>query len=362
MINSAETGGAQTLLEAMALNRKSGSELRLLVLQRPDTMSERLEHAFDSVSYAGMHGDDRNPLPAIRSLGRTARSFRPDVVHSHLFLADFISLTTPLGNAARVTTVHQSGLAPSDPKSSVVVVRLVALMSRRLDAAVATSNAAAGYMRTVGYRETPVLIHNGVPIPSEPEPYESGSVKVVSLARWHPMKAHDVLFSAFRLVKDHIPGARLVCAGGGMTTDNSALVALLGRAGLSLEDDVDLLGPVARVGNVLNGAACLVLSSSSTESWPMVGGEATAHGIPVITTNVGDAATFAVAPEHVVPPRSPALLADAISTFLSLDHERRLQFSVNARAKAVSEFSVTRTVDSYDDVYRSCAASKATPV
>jgi glycosyltransferase involved in cell wall biosynthesis len=360
VINSAGTGGAQTLIESMALYRLSGDEVRLLVLQGPASLSKRLEAAFDSVDYVGMADDTLNPLSAIRGLGRAVRKHRPDVVHSHIFVSDLISLLTPVAGAARVSTVHQSGLSASDPRSSSGVVKLVGLGSQRFGSVVATSEAAAQFMQASWYRREPTLIHNGVPIPETIPPYDPSSVTLVSLARWHPMKAHDVLFEAFRLVKARVPGAKLVCAGERMTVENPELLALVNQAGASVGDDVQLLGPVGRVGDVLEGAACLVLSSTGVESWPMVGGEATAHGVPVITTDIGETATFALVPEHLVPPGSPELLAEAITDFLLLPPDRRLQLSHDARAKAVSEFSVSRVVEKYDAVYESCLETRDT--
>jgi glycosyltransferase involved in cell wall biosynthesis len=362
VINGADTGGAQTLLEALALERRSGDVVRLAVLRDRDTLSARLDSAMDHVTYIGVNPATPNLLRAIRAINAELRRQRVDILHSHLFMSDLAALLTPAPNVARVSSIHTSYMPPDDPKTSVPVARAVAAMSGRFHTTIATDATCIPFMKRLGYRQTPVVINNGVPIPTTYPPYDVDSYRVVSLARWHPMKAHDVLFAAFSQVKVALPDAKLVCAGSGMSVDNSALVDLLTSRGLVVTRDVDLLGPVDDVSPVLAGAGCLVLSSRYAETFPMVGGEATSRAIPVVTTRVGGAAAFAVRPEHVVAPESADALAAAIQQLLTSAPATRLRFSSDAREKAIHEFSAARVAKRYYDVYDRCMSARSTAV
>jgi glycosyltransferase involved in cell wall biosynthesis len=356
VINALDTGGAQVLLEGLSVTRHAGDEMHLLVLQGEDALSERLEATFDSVTYLQRTAADRDPLRAVISLGRMARRLRPDIVHSHLFQSDLISLLTPVGRASRVSSLHLSAPLPSEPRISEVVARSVALASKRFDAVIATDESCLDYAVRLGYRRKPVVIHNGVLIPNSRLPYDASSTKLVSLARFHPMKAHDVLFAAVARVKHTVPAVTLVCAGSGTEPDNPRLLEALARSGLVAGLDVELLGPVSDIEPVLSGAACLVLASRYGETFPLVGSEATARGIPVITTDVGGSRAFASAPEHVVAPGSSDQLAAALVDLLTAAPDMRMHWSEESRARAAGEFSVATASIEYRKVYLSCLA------
>jgi glycosyltransferase involved in cell wall biosynthesis len=358
VINALDTGGAQVLLEGLSVTRNADDEFHLLVMQGKDALSERLEATFDSVTYLERTAADRNPLPAVIALRRTVRRLRPDIVHSHLFQSDLISLLTPVGRASRVSSLHLSAPLPSEPWISSAVARAVALASKRFDAVIATDDSCLDYAVRLGYRRKPVVIHNGVLIPDIYAPYDTASLKLVSLARFHPMKAHDLLFAAVAQAKHTVPAVKLVCAGSGTEPDNPRILEAVASSGLTAGVDVELLGPVSDIEPVLSGAACLVLASRYGETFPLVGSEATSRGIPVITTDVGGSRAFASVPEHVVAPGSSEELTAALLSLLTAAPDVRMRWSQDSRAKAASEFSVATMSIKYRQVYLSCLAQR----
>lgn len=350
VVNDLDTGGAQTLLEALALRRLPGQRLALCVLQGPGQLSGRLEPLFAPVTHLGLTRSSWS-LGQLRSgVDRAVRDVRPDIVHSHLLQADLAVLLSRRRGAATVSTVHTTGMSGADPLRSRVLGRVIGAAARRFDAVVACNDSCLVYTQRMRYAVDHLdVIANGVPLHPVPLP-PTGPPTLLHLARWHPMKDHATLFAALRSVRERGHAVRLQCAGSGMTPDNAALTDLLDEHGVAAA--VDLLGVRHDVAALLQGAHALVLSSAYGEALPMAGLEALAAGRPVVTTDVGGCRSLAVEPALVVPPGRPVLLADAVAEVVTAAPARWRELSAAARGLAERDYDVSTTVRRYDEVYR----------
>lgn len=377
VVNSAETGGAQTLIEAIGARADPRDEHHVFVLMGPDALSSRLESAAASVHYGNLAKSAKNPLPALATLHRLVRNLDIDVVHSHLMQSDLVSALTPLHftvplpgrragerkAVARVSTLHTSGGHESS-RAARVVGRVVALLSRRFDAVVACSPSARNYAATMGYHRhsrIPVIL-NGTAIDHAAQGTSPASTRtpdlaeaveqnqegpvIVSLSRWHPMKDHETLIRSFAEFCEEYPQAILECAGGEVTASNPDLVALVERAGVSAR--VRLHGPVKDVSVLLARADAMVISSSHGEALPMAGIEALSAGVPVVTTDVGDCHLLAIEDSLLVPARSPHRIAAALGEVLRGGKE----YSRAAKKLASDRFDIDDTVQRYRGVYQ----------
>ncbi|MDO4919642.1 glycosyltransferase [Kocuria sp.] len=350
IVNDAETGGAQTLIEQLLLARQPEDEAHLLVLLSPGGLSPRLEVAATSTTYAGMTRRSVVPAAAIREIRRLVRELGIDVVHSHLHQSDLLNAITPHG-AVRVSTLHSS-LNVASGSVAGVVWKLVARLSTRLDAVVACSRSAKNFAVDFGYRfpaDRIRLIHNGTVTAAAPVPEPEGPPVVLHLARYAEAKDHPVLFQAFARVLQTHPEAQLVCAGHLVDDDNTELTDELHRLGI--RDSVRLLGSVGDVRSLIRSAHAVVFSSNH-EALPMAGIEALSEGVPVVTTDTGDAEVLAVERESVVPVRDPQALGDAVSRYLSLPRERRADVRRRSWELAREQFDVQRTSERYRELYR----------
>lgn len=128
-------------------------------------------------------------------------------------------------------------------------------------------------------------------------------------ARIDPTKGHDTFIDAAALLAATDARLHFVCPG---TGDSKLLKELQART--------HSLGLTARMhwpGLVLDMPAAysaldLAVMCSSSEGWPNVVGEALACGVPMVVTDVGDAARIVPVGIPVVPPNDPATLATAI--------------------------------------------------
>ncbi|WP_018608805.1 glycosyltransferase [Uliginosibacterium gangwonense] len=112
------------------------------------------------------------------------------------------------------------------------------------------------------------------------------SVLVGMVARWSPVKNHALLLRAMAALRTKVPNAQCVLVGKGLDRNNAELMALIEQNGLAFA--CHLLGPRADVQTLYPAFDILALSSRS-EGFPNVLVEAMSCGVPVVSTDVGDA-------------------------------------------------------------------------
>lgn len=349
IVNDADTGGAQTLIEQLLRVTRSGDEAHLLVLLFPASLSSRLEAVATSITYSRMSRKSVVPAKGVCDVLRLVKKHKIDVVHSHLHQSDLINELTPHGRP-RVSTLHSSLDVSSNPVAKIVW-RTVAGLSGRFNAIVACSASAKNFAAKLGYKfpaEQMRIVHNGSATAPSPAPEPSGEPVFVHLARFAEPKDHPNLFRAFAMVREHVPGATLVCAGHGVDDSNQELTRELEHLGI--RDAVSLLGPVDNVRELIRTAHAVVFSSYH-EALPMAGIEAIGEGVPVITTDTGDAKDLTVDGRAVVPVRNSQALAEAMTWYVQQTSEDRERMRQASWDKAATEFDAQVTADTYRQLY-----------
>lgn len=357
----ADIGGAERFLASLASAARDEDTVGLVVLMRPGSLSELLEASFDEVHYLGFSPSSRNLLGMIRGLARTAKTFRPDIVSSHLFHADLVTSLAHI-KAPKTMTVHTQGLGPADHPLTRLVARAVGLLSSRFDAVIpaGSSRQMANFIRSLRMKHVVDPIPNGAVVP-EISAFDSTSRTLLSLARNHPVKGHTRLFEAFAAVAADAPEWTLLAHGPGVLPEDRAMreaIAAAGAEALLNEGRIRLAGPTNRPEFALAKSAALVISSIYGEAFPIVGAEAAGLGIPVITTNLGSCSEFADDPRFLVRPDDAKELADAIRDYTALDDKQRLELSRSARARAEREYHPSIAYERYRGLFSSLIARR----
>lgn len=360
VLTDAKIGGAETLLETLALRKCEEDHVGLLVLLGRDQLSPRLERAFDSVEYLDVGEDSRNLLRMVRGMESVVRSFRPDVINSHLFHADLVTILARTPGIPKVTTIHTQGFGPRDHPLTKLIAHAVGVCSFRFDAAIPTGAGSRDFARRLGFRKLLDSIPNSANIPDQPL-FDVESKVFCSIGRFHPVKGHAVLLEAFAEFLSVHPDWKLVLAGPGLDQGNDELRQIVDRNGLGsalASGSLILRGSTDDVGSVFKVSSALVISSLYGESFPMVGVEANGAGIPVITTDVGESKIFAFDNSFVVRPGDAAELAAAMSRFAELSPSERQNMSNAVRARALTKFDPRELVSRYRSVYSQLIAAR----
>lgn len=360
VLTDAKIGGAETLVETLALRKFPGDHAGLVVLLGPDQLSPRLEYAFDSVQYLNVSEASRNLPGMVRGLERAVKSFGPDIIHSNLFHADLVSMLARVGGVPKVTTIHTQGFGPGDHYLTKLIAHAVGRFSFLFNAAVPTPGS-SDFAARLGYRNLVDPIANSANI-ADTSLFKEDTKVFSTIGRFHPVKGHAVLFRAFAEVLKSHPDWMLVCTGPGLDHHNTELMGLVEDAGLSTALRVGSLvlnGSTDNVQGVLASSTALIISSLYGETFPMVGVEANGAGIPVIATDVGNSSRFTFDDKYVVEPGNAAALAVAMNRYADLTPSDRAAMSRAVRARALAEFDPRDLVTRYRDVYTSLISRQA---
>ncbi|MER0445208.1 GT4 family glycosyltransferase PelF [Streptomyces sp. Edi4] len=202
-------------------------------------------------------------------------------------------------------------------------------------------------------------VYNGV----DPElfPHAGPDPDVPTLSwcgRIDPIKDLETLVRAYAIVRAELPETRLrlygpVPAGGGdYLTRLEKLAAELG-----VSDGISYEGRVSDTASAYASGTVVMLSSIS-EGFPFSLIEAMSCGRATVSTDVGGVREAAGDAGLIVPPREPAVMAEAAIGLLR-DHTRRAELGAAARRRVIDEFTLHRSVDGFRRIYRELAGIDA---
>ncbi len=204
-------------------------------------------------------------------------------------------------------------------------------------------------------------IPNGLlppPRPLAPPFSVSGPLRIGMLARADPVKGHDLVLRALRILNDRGLDYRFVNWGGG---DPAAIERLRASASeLGIADRTEFRAACDGPWDALESVDVLV-SASLAEGMSNSIMEAMAAGRVVVSTDVGDAALIlgpSGSPSGILFAPTGEALADAISS-VAADRDRAAMLGERAKQKAMREFSVAHMLDAYESVYASLALSSS---
>lgn len=204
-------------------------------------------------------------------------------------------------------------------------------------------------------------VHNGVNPADFPALNGEPDVPTIAwVGRVDPVKDLETLLRAFRLVLEEMPQARLRIFGAPPVGREAYLERCRTLAEhLRISDRVTFEGRVAQVRDAYIAGQIVVLCSI-TEGFPYTLIEAMASGRPCVATDVGGVSEALAETGLIVPPRNPAVLANACLRLLR-DAGLRKTIGDAARLRAVEHFTVDRAVSAFDEIYSSLGGEHYRP-
>lgn len=285
-----------------------------------------------------------SPWPAtmVRTLSEL-RSFAPDVVHVHEPFVPGPSLAAVMsGPRPIVGTFHRAGT----DLGYRVYGHLVAVLSRRLDAAFAVSEEAVATARTCIGRRLPdqiAILPNGVEVMrfATVHPCPASGPTIVFLGRHEPRKGLGILLEALALLP---ASTHLWVLGDGPESEHL-------RSRFESDRRIEWLGAVDDEQRAarLAGADVLVAPSLGGESFGVVLLEAMAAGTAVIASDLRGYRLAAGEAARFVTPGDPPALAKAVQAVLFDDAEREAMGSKGRRR--ASEYDMAAVASCYRETY-----------
>ena len=373
VISGLARAGAETALHKLvAALRGSGVESTVVSLSSGGALEADIRALGVPVESLGMARGTPPSPGALYRLAAAVRRFQPDVVHGWMYhgnLAATAAVAVARSSAPVVWSIHSSLTdIGAEKRSTALVVRLGALVSSRAARIVYVSGLSAGQHEAAGYAsDRRVVIPIGfdtarfAPSPGARQALRAalglpdGAVTIGHVARYHPLKDHENLLRAAAILAARRSEPRFILVGSGVDAANPELVRL--TAAQPLMDRVLMLGERENVTGLTAGFDIATLASRA-EAFPNVIGEAMACGVPVVTTDVGDAAAIVGETGRIVPPRDSAALAHAWDEMLEIGPDGRERLGRAARQRILDHFSMSSVARRYEQLYVETIAAR----
>lgn len=306
MTNGLRYGGAERIVQALATAMsRAGDVVKVVATTRDGPIGEALRA--DGISTSVLHIGSRIDLRVPLKLAQVARAFEPQVMHSHLAVADIATASAAplIGRCRTVCTVHNPGVQLDRYKR-----RLWHAALRRFDVVTAVSERVQA---SLDARLNPVIVRPSLVDPAAPILARSAARArlgvdpetplILGVGRLDPIKGFDVLARALPLLRT--PNVRTLIIGDGP------------EAGALAATGLELIGAIDDAAALL-GAADVVVCPSRSEGFPQVPIHAMAARRPVVASAVGGTGEIVVdgVTGRLVAAEDPGALAAALDDIL----------------------------------------------
>jgi len=299
-----------------------------------------------------------DPVLVLR-FARLLRRVKPDVIHTHEYKSDALAFlaTRALPAARRVPLVATMHGVVRTTGALRRYERLDARVLRRFDAVVAVSAGTSAIAREYGVGGARLhVIPNGVDTARFRPGRDRASARerlgvppdgalIGMVGRLSEEKGPDILLEAFAAVEGE---ARLVYIG-----DGPMLEPLRARAAaMGLSERVTFAGRRDDMEQAYAALDVLALPSLS-EGLPLTVLEASACGVPVVASDVGDVGRVLPHGEAglLVAPGEPGALTIALTGCIA-EPDRARAMAETARRRVEGSWSAAALARAYEDVYR----------
>jgi glycosyltransferase involved in cell wall biosynthesis len=374
VINSFEFGGAESMLCNLVLRHdRRRFDPAVVALIDDLTVAGPLIDAGVPLTVIGMRRGVPDPRGVLK-LARYLRRAKPDIVQTWMDHSNLIGgLAAKLAGVPVVWGVHHSnhvrGLAK---RSTLLTVWACGKLSHALpERIVCCSEHSLRLYENEGFAvDRMSVIPNGFDTELfRPDAGARGDLRrelridedvslVGLIARFDPLKDHATFLKAAEVLSRKREDVHFVLCGAGVEWNNATLARAIHE--LRLVGRCHLLGPRRDMPRV-QAALDMVVSSSVSEAFPLVLGEAMACGIPCVTTDVGDSALIVGLHGRVVPVRNADAIAAACEQVLSMPPEERGRLGLAGRQRICDRFGLDAVTRRYERLYQQVVAC-ASPI
>ncbi|HLQ82381.1 MAG TPA: glycosyltransferase [Pseudogracilibacillus sp.] len=356
IITGLNIGGAEKMLYKLLQNmNEKNYKIEVIVLQDKGFYGPKIEELGIKVHEIKMKNIPRvKDIMKIRKLIKNA-----DVVQSWMYHADLINyLATRFLKKKVIWGIRRTNLNKKEnKKSTLLIAKLNALLSRRANLVISCSIAAKKTHINFGYSENKVIvIPNGFEmdkiykdIVARSEIRDEMEIEnkqvILSIGRWNIAKDHKNLIHAYKKVEN--TNTHLVLIGPNITEDNVELIEIIKESKIK---NYSLLGPQSNINDYLS-AADIYVSSSKSEGFPNVIGEAMACELPCVVTDAGDSEYIVGDVGITVPIENSEELAKGIEEMLSLTNEERKKLGKKSRKRIKDNFDIEVVAKMFEEQY-----------
>ena len=367
VISGLRTGGAEQMLYRLAkAHSQLGAKSIIVSLETTGDFGERIEEAGIELHALGIRPGGLPSVLQLHRLRSITISLRPDIIQGWMYHGNLAASLCAISGPARAATVWnvRQSLGPSSEESRRTrwVIASGKMLSRLPAAIIFNSQQSIEQHLKIGYKNKNIIfIPNGFDTKELRRDFEKGHLlrfkhgiepptKVIChIGRFHPKKDHQTFVSAISIVLACRPNVRLLMAGRGVNSGSELFRETLKND--HFRRAAVLMGESSNVKGILSASDIFVSSSSWGEGFSNVLGEAMAHGLACVATDVGEARVMLQDSGEICPPRDPRALAEKIIKIIDESTEVLTQRGKSARSTIKRKFSIESVAHDYLRIY-----------
>jgi glycosyltransferase involved in cell wall biosynthesis len=297
----------------------------------------------------------KNILTAYFRLRRLVNSYKPDVVHSHMFHATLLSrlLRISVFIPKLLCTAHNTHIGGKLRVFAYRITDSLADMSTNVsqeavDVYVAKGAVKSGRMVSIvnGININRFLFDDDARKDLRNQLNRNNKKIILAVGRLHTQKDYSSLLHAVALLAKKKQDFKVFIVGDGPLKEE--LLLLMNNLGVS--EFVEFLG-VRRDIPALMSATDLFVLSSAWEGFGLVVAEAMACERVIVATDCGGVNEVVGTDGFLVQPKNSILLAEALNKALELSKEESIKIGEAARQRIIKNFSLDANVDNYLKLY-----------
>ena len=340
------TGGGEKIAIDIAANvdKRKIEVLVVSLYEKKDTILDR--YAMD-LGLNVVYLDKKIGFDAkvIGRLHKVYKEFKPDVIHTHLYVGPYVFFATPR-KVKKIHTVHNLA-----EKEATGLLRTLMLFGYKMwnVVPVAISPLCARTISDLYHIELQTIpcIMNGIDINRfNLKRTVHQKIRFLNVGRFYPQKNQKLLIEAFKRVHSCIEETELELVG-----DVDLRKKLENQIeSLGLSGTVIMNGETDRVDLKLNNADVFVMSSDF-EGLPVSVLEAMASGLPIVSTAAGGTVDIVEHEENglIVDVGNGDQLAEAM---IRLAHDKELRITMGKKSRKMAEqYSIEKCSEAYQKLY-----------
>lgn len=366
IITCLATGGTSMMLYKL-LTHADADQFDHIVISLDSTtgIGEQLQEKGFAVHYLNMKRSLGSSWHILR-LANLLRQLKPDIIngwHYHGNLAATLA-NRLLGDRYPLLWNIQRGIYDLEQESFTTrqMIQWCARLSKKPSCITYNAYASAQQHEAIGYMTAKTqMIPNGFDTQQFYPNQQSrehlrqqlgipqDAVVIGMVARYHPVKNHELFLGAARFIHQHFPNVHFILAGQQVTNENPELTTQCLKHGL--DSRLHLLGEYKDIPSLLNTFDIFSLTASAG-ALPSIIGEAMACGIPCISTDVGDIARLIGNTGQVIKNPTPSQLAFAWLEWMDAGNIWRTELGQRAAERIQQHYNIHNTSAQYQDIYK----------
>ena len=367
VISGLNVGGAEQMLYRLVKHHSQlGNKCIVVSLGSSGDFGGQITESGVELHALGIQPGRLPSLTHLRYLRKITDALQPNIIQGWMYHGNLAALFSVMGRscpAPVVWNIRQS-LGPSSEESRKTRWAIAAgrLLSHFPSGIIYNSRQSLDQHIQVGYRNPNTLF---IPNGFHSEELEKSPTKrlllrktygfgpntrvIAHIGRLHAKKDHRTFIKAVTKVLNCRPHVRLVMAGRGVCPESAMFREAMRHE--CFRRAVVLLGESNDVNGILSASDIFVSSSSWGEGFSNVLGEAMAHGLASIATNVGEAGAMLRKSGEVCSPRDVDALTELMIRVIDEPSDELLRRGERARATIKREYSIGSIAQEYLDIY-----------